>query len=161
MAVVAEEAEKETQWDAYSDYQLVSKGVTKVIHDAIEAYALLDQSAHTGNKVGTKEETRLRADILAAAMRLRVELESERDRGEDYASEILEDWEGDDGYINRFRRAPFNGTTDLEWFADFVSQIRRAGWELGYLKAGREEQAEHQGDEEDSEVYDLINNMTL
>lgn len=152
----AEEAEKETQWDAYSDYQLVSKWVTKSIRDAIEAYALLDQSAHTGNKVGTKEETRLRADILAAAMRLRVELESERDRGEDYASEILEDWEGDDGYINRFRRAPFNGTSDLDWFADFVSQIRRAGWELGYLKAGEEKDGKQSGDAYDGQIREMI-----
>ena len=70
-----EDTEPESQWDAYSDYQLVSKWVTKSIRDAIEAYALLDQSVHTGNKVRTKEETQLRADILAAAMTLRIEQE--------------------------------------------------------------------------------------
>ena len=73
----------------------------------------------------------------------------------------MDKWEGEEGYVNRFRRTPFNGTGDLEWFGDFVSDIRRAGWELGYLKAGREEKAEDQGDSEDSEVYNLIQEMSL
>lgn len=155
-----EPEESEAKWDAYSDYALVSKWVTKSIRDAIEAYALLDQATQTGHKITSREETQLRADILAAAMRLRVELESERDRGQDYAKEILDRWEGEDGYIQEFRRVGFGGTQSLEWFDKFASDIRRAGWQLGYLKAGRSEEPERQGNSDDSEVYDMIEEMT-
>lgn len=150
----------DTEWDAYSDYKLVSKWVTKSIRDAIEAYALLDQGSMTGYKIDTGDRARFRADILAAALRLRIELESEARRDEDYAVEILDRWEGEDGYIERFRNLPAGQTHQFEHFAEFVSDIRRAGWELGYLKAGREEKSEDHGDSEDSEVFDVIKEMT-
>lgn len=150
----------ESEWDAYSDYQLVSKWVTSSIRDAIEAYALLDQGGMTGYKVDAREEAQLRADVLAAAVRLRIELESERKRGEEYAEEILDRWEGEEGFIKRFRNAPSQQTGQLEFFEGFVSDIRRAGWELGYLKAGREESGDGTGDPYDGEVRDLMEEMT-
>lgn len=156
----AREASAEGEWDAYSDYRFVSQAVTRSIRDAIEAFALLDQATQTGYKIRAKEEAQLRADILAAAMRLRVELESERDRGLDYAEDILGKWEGENGYINQFRAAGVRQTSSLEWFEEFASDIRRAGWELGYLQAGREEEPDKYGDSEDSEVYEVIEEMS-
>lgn len=154
----AREQPEDTEWDAYSDYRFVSQAVTRSIRDAIEAFALLDQATQTGYKIKSKEEAQLRADILAAAMRLRVELQSERDRAE-YAQDILDKWEGEDGYISEFRAAGMRETSSLKWFEDFASDIRRAGWELGYLQAGREEEADKHGDAEDSEVLEVIEEM--
>lgn len=148
------------EWDAYSDYALVSKWVTKSIRDAMEAFALLDQATQTGYKIKSREEAQLRADILAAAMRLRVELESERDSGAEYAEKILDRWDGEDGYIEQFRATGMRETNELDWFGEFASDIRRAGWELGYLQAGRKQEEDNHGDAEDSEVFEVIEEMS-
>lgn len=158
MAVADESPDSE--WDAYSDFKLVSKWVTKSIRDAIEAFALLDQASQTNYKIKAAEEAQLRADILAAAMRLRVELESEQASGTEYAVEILDKWQGEDGFIKQFRAAGMRETDQLDWFEEFASDIRRAGWELGYLQAGRQEEEDHHGDAKDSEVYDVIEEMS-
>lgn len=153
-----------TEWDAYSDYALVSKWVTKSIRDAIEAFALLDQANAVGHKIDTREETQLRSDILSAAMRLRIELEAESDRGEDYAEKILNDWTGsgeEPGYIEKFRATPARQTADLEFLADFAAGIRKAGWKLGYLQAGREQESVDEGDQDDAEVTQIIQEMTV
>lgn len=155
----------ETEWDAYSDYALVSKWVAQSIRDAIEAYALLDQAAMTNRKVTTNEETKLRADIVSAAMRLQTELQQERDRNKEFAKEILTRWEDSDdgeepGYITRFRTAQSGEVSQLEFLNQFAQDIRRAGWELGYLQAGREEETRTGGDDADGEVLDLIEEMS-
>jgi len=158
------DVETTTEWDAYSDYALVSKWVTKSIRDAIEAFALLDQANAVGHKIDSKEETQLRSDILSASMRLRVELEAEADRGEEYADDILADWigsEGEDGYIQRFRATPARQTANLEFLSEFAAGIRKAGWELGYLQAGREQETVDEGDRDDAEVTEIIQEMTV
>lgn len=151
--------ERETQWDAYSDYQLVSQRVTRSISDALDAYVLIDAGMKTGYKLRAQEEAELRADILGAAMRLRIELENERESREVY-DEILSDWEGDEGYISRFRKMNLEGQPGA-WLEEFITQIRRAGWELGYLKAGREEESKAGGGAYDGEVVDMIEGMTI
>ncbi len=164
MALSESTDEPDSEWDAYSDYALVSKWVTKSIRDAIEAFALLDQASRTGHKIDSREETQLRSDILAAAMRLRVELEAEQERGAQYANEILGKWESGkdgEGYIEQFRTAPRGSTPELPFLVEFASDIRRAGWKLGYLQAGREQEQENQGDSGDSEVYQMIEEMTI
>lgn len=145
----------DSEWDAYSDYAQVSQRVTESISDAMDAYAALDNAVATGNKLNLRERTLLRADILAAAMRLQIELEAERDRGADYAEKMLDRWEGDEGYINRFRTSSFVDHSP-EWFNDFASDIRRAGWELGYLQAGRENKIDQTPDGEDGDIRSMI-----
>lgn len=154
-----EDTATEGQWDAYSDYQLVSRGVAKSIRDATRAYAEIVSGIRSGYKIGPQEEAELRADILSAAITLRTELKNEREKREIY-DEILSRWEGEEGYISRFRDADLT-TQPGEWFEEFVEDIRRAGWELGYLKAGRKEEEENKGDSEDSEVFQLIEEMSL
>jgi len=163
-AVEPENNDQRGEWDAYSDYQLVSKWVTKSIRQAVDAYAVLDQYNQTGTKANNPNQVvRFRADILAAATRLKIELESERDRGIDYATEILDKWEGEEGYISKFRQTRIVGSAEPtpDWLDDFASDIRRAGWRLGYLRAGREEEVEDEGDSADSEVRKVIEEMTL
>lgn len=147
--------EPDAEWSAYSDYAYVSKRVTESISDALDAYAALDNAVMTGQKLTTHERTELRSDILAAAMRLQIELESERDRNAEYAAEMLDRWEGDDGYIDSFRNTSFvNHSPD--WFNRFASDIRRAGWELGYLKAGKENAVKNDGDDADGDIRSML-----
>jgi len=153
-----------TTWDAYSDYKDVSNRLTKSIDSAIEAFSLLDQAKQTGYKVPAKVMMQERAEIVAAAMRLRVELEAEAERDEEYATDILEKWTGvgdEPGYLTQFRTAPPGGTAELEFLEEFATDIRRAGWHLGYLQAGREQEKENQGESGDSEVYQMIEEMTV
>lgn len=154
------DSESQTQWDAYSDYQLVSQRVAKSIEDANDAYAIIESGLKSGAKIDSYQETELRADILGAAMRLRVELENERDKRPVY-DDILSDWEGEDGYIARFRRMDLQYDAQGEWLAEFILQIRRAGWELGYLKAGREEKHDDPGGSDDSDILELFEEMKL
>src|SRR6056297_1734037 len=97
-----EESGAETEWDAYSDYQHVSRRVAKSIGDAVDAISIIDSAGIAGEKIQAPQETDLRADVLGAVRRLQTELENERETKAVY-DEILTRWEGDEGYINRFR----------------------------------------------------------
>ncbi|UXF50877.1 MAG: hypothetical protein HQRvContig02_20 [Haloquadratum phage sp.] len=150
----------DTEWDAYSDYQHVSRRVAGSIGDAIDAISVIDSGKVAGEKLSSREETDLRADVLGAVIRLQTELENERDQNEVY-DEILARWEGDEGYINRFRGVDPMDYQAEAWLQQFARDIHRAGWELGYLKAGREEKQNRGGDAYDGEVRDMIEEMTI
>jgi len=155
-----EESGPETEWDAYSDYQHVSRRVAKSIGDAIDAISIIESGKVAGEKLSSREETDLRADVLGAVIRLQTELEIERETKEVY-EEILTRWEGEDGYINRFRNLDVMNPQSEGWLQQFASDIHRAGWELGYLKAGREEKQSRGGDAYDGEVREMIEEMTI
>jgi len=155
-----EESGPETEWDAYSDYQHVSRRVAKSIGDAIDAISIIESGKVAGEKLSSREETDLRADVLGAVIRLQTELENERETKEVY-EEILTRWEGEDGYINRFRNLDVMNPQSEGWLQQFASDIHRAGWELGYLKAGREEKQSRGGDAYDGEVREMIEEMTI
>jgi hypothetical protein len=150
----------ETQWDAYSDYQHVSRRVAKSIGDAIDAISIIESGKVAGEKLSSREETDLRADVLGAVIRLQTELENERDTKDAY-DDILSRWEGDDGYIARFRALDVMAPNSEQWLQQFAADIHRAGWELGYLKAGREEKQSRGGDAYDGEVREMIEEMTI
>lgn len=145
------------EWSAYSDYQFVSQSVSESIANAIEAYALLDQAAREGCKTAPGEVARMRADILSAAMMLRVELEAVS--GNEQLDEIEQRWkDGEDpGHISKFRTADLT-SSQPDWLYQFVSDIRKAGWELGYLQAGREE-TDWSEDPYDGEVIQMLEGM--
>jgi len=155
-----EESGPETEWDAYSDYQHVSRRVAKSIGDAVDAISIIDSGDVAGEKLSSREETDLRADVLGAVIRLQTELENERETKAVY-DEILTRWQGDDGYVNRFRALGITNLQTQPWLQQFATDIHRAGWELGYLKAGREEKQSRGGDAYDGEVRDMIEGMTI
>jgi len=155
-----EESRAETEWDAYSDYQHVSRRVAKSIGDAVDAISIIDSGDVAGEKLSSREETDLRADVLGAVIRLQTELENERETKAVY-DEILTRWQGDDGYVNRFRALGITNLQTQPWLQQFATDIHRAGWELGYLKAGREEKQSRGGDAYDGEVRDMIEEMTI
>ena len=150
----------DTEWDAYSDYQHVSRRVAGSIGDAIDAISVIDSGKVAGEKLSSREETDLRADVLGAVIRLQTELENEREQKEVY-DEILARWEGDEGHINRFRGVDPMDYQAEAWLQQFARDIHRAGWELGYLKAGREEKQSRGGDAYDGEVREMIEEMTI
>jgi len=160
MSSQRDEPGPDTQWDAYSDYQHVSRRVAKSIGDAIDAISIIESGKVAGEKLSSREETDLRADVLGAVIRLQTELENERESKAVY-SEILGRWEGEEGYISRFRALNVMAPHSDEWLQRFASDIHRAGWELGYLKAGREEKQSRGGDAYDGEVRDMIEEMTI
>jgi len=154
-----EESGPETEWDAYSDYQHVSRRVAKSIGDAVDAISIIDSAGIAGEKIQAPQETDLRADVLGAVRRLQTELENERETKAVY-DEILTRWQGDEGYINRFRSLNAPALQSQPWLQQFAADIHRAGWELGYLKAGSEKGGSDTGDRGDGEVRDVIEGMT-
>lgn len=130
----------DTRWDGYSDYRLVSGRIARTVDDAIEAYAVIDARHSEGASVPPSLAADARASILTAAMMLQNELEQDKEEVELY-QDILDRWQGEDGFIRQLDHVRL---TDGRpgWLYEFVLDIRRAGWQLGYLQAGRTESAE-------------------
>lgn len=147
----------ESEWNAYSDYQTVSQWVAESINEATHSYVKLSSAIRSGYKISPEEETHLRADILLGAMAVRTELEHNRQQREIY-DEILSRWEGEDGFVTRFRELQLPKEYE-PWIEQFIEDIRRAGWELGYLKAGREDEVTENGDGFDGELRDMIDQI--
>jgi len=150
----------DTQWDAYSDYQHVSRRVAGSIGDAIDAISIIESGKVAGEKLSSREETDLRADVLGAVIRLQTELENEREQRETY-DEILSRWEGEEGFIARFRALDVMAARSEPWLQQFAQDIHRAGWELGYLKAGSETTDNSGGAKDDSDIQELFEEMTV
>jgi len=126
-----------TTWDGYSDYQSVSQCNARTIHDAVEAFAQIERGHKEGVKLGDKEAARAGSRIMTAAINVQTELAAYEDENEEYA-DLLESFNGPDGYVSRLRAVRL-GHESPDWLLQFVRDIRRAGFMLGYLKAGREE----------------------
>ena len=151
---------RETEWDAYSDYQHVSRRVAGSIGDAVDSLIVIERAKVNGESIKPSQETDLQADVLGAVVRLRTELENERDSKQVY-DEILSRWEGEDGFVSRFRTVDVADYQPEPWLEQFASDIHRAGWELGHPKAGREETTREGGDAYDGEVREMIEGMTV
>lgn len=153
-------------WDGYSDYQTISSRIGRNVFNAIDAYADI-HSLHTeGARVSAREAATARAEILSAALSLKPELESQYKTNDDIA-DIVDRWDNgrggagsgidvpDEGFIDAFNDTRLS-TENPEWLYQFVIDIRRAGWELGYLKAGRHEETGER-DFEPADVTELLN----
>lgn len=160
MSSQPDESAGETQWDAYSDYQHVSRHVAKSITDAVDAISTIKSAKVANEKLSTEAETDLRADVSGAVFWLQPELEQERDSKEVY-DEILSRWEGEDGYKRRFDGINVMDTQTDSWLGQFARDIKRAGWELGYLKAGSETTDRSGGEKDDSDIQELFEEMKL
>jgi len=126
-----------THWDGYSDYQTVSQRITQSIHDAIEAAATIERAHQETARVDNEEAARAGSRIMAAAINVQTELQAYEDENDQY-EELLAKFDGSDGYVHRFRTTQLHKECP-DWLYEFVVDIRRAGFELGYLQAGREE----------------------
>lgn len=136
-------------WDGYSDYRTVSSRIGNFIFDAIDAYADVHSIHAEGATLEPRIAAQARSRILAASMALQAEMSHERENDDDI-DEILARWEGSGGadgvsvdvpsagFVSEFRTISLYDD-DPEWLRAFVADLWRAGWELGYLKAGRHE----------------------
>lgn len=147
-------------WDGYSDYQQVAGHVASEIHDATAAAAVIQRTQAEGGDYNPREIAKAGSRIFSAALLLEPQLELYDHPNDDY-QDILEDWQGNDGYFEQFKRADLWNECPA-WLIDFVRQINEAGHKLGYLKAGREEDIKDDvGDDADAEVMEVIEEMTL
>lgn len=150
------------RYEGFTDYQSVSQRIARSIDEAVQEYASLQRIHAENGKVpydGAGER------ILAAALRLLPELEDQRETDVVY-DEMLVRWKADEpvqddtevevptsGYIELLMTTQLNRDCP-EWLYQFVTDIRRAGWELGYLKAGRH--AEEDDEFEKIDVRDMF-----
>jgi hypothetical protein len=139
----AEQKTEQSYFDGYSDYQSVSKDIGSAVADAIDAYGYLIASDGRNNR---QKKTRAHGRILAAAMRLLPEMEQSKSVKPEL-EEIYQRWVGDSeaeqGYLEMLEDADF-GRQAPEWLTDFVFEIRKAAWKLGYLRAGKEKTKQDQ-----------------
>lgn len=130
-----------SRWEGYSDYRVVSGRIARTIEDAVEAYAVIDARHSEGASVSPELASDARASIMAAAMMLQHEMERERGDDEKPYDEILSRWEGEEGFLRQMDTVQLRQVRPA-WLHEMVLDIRRAGWELGYLQAGRTESQE-------------------
>jgi len=142
-----------TRWDGYSDYQSVSDRIEQSIHDAIEGFATVERAQHENASWHPNEAARCGARILTAAINVQTELYAYADDNDEYA-ELLEKFEGDDGYVQKLREVRLRNESP-GWLYEFVIDIRTAGFKLGYLKAGREEE-ENTGDTPGDQAQEMF-----
>lgn len=154
MAADADQGGKRTErYEGFADYYSVSQRIARSIDEAVQEYATI-QRTHAEN--GRVNFDGAGGRILAAALRLLPELKDQRDTENDVYDEILVRWlddepENDDLVVEP--EPPMDGAIEQlmnarlkqgcpEFLHQFVIDIRRAGWELGYLQAGRHEAEE-------------------
>jgi len=151
------------EWDAYSDYNQVANSVTNEIHKATRAAGLIQRYHNDGGRFDSREIAESAAYIQSATMMLDEQLHyfsGSESSDEDTHQQILDKWRGDNGRISKMQETDFVHECP-DWLPDLVRELYRAGLLLGYLKAGRVEEMEEDGDAEDSEVMAVIEEMTL
>lgn len=149
-----------TRWEGYSDYRSISDRMAKSMDDALEAYASLVSRHSAGAKVSADEAARARRHLLVAAMKLLPELEEDADEVDEY-QDILTRWTDTDeddspGYLTALHDADLQSDVP-DWLEQFALDIRNAGWEIGYLQAGRRTKTESE-DEVTVEVNSMFQN---
>jgi len=129
------------RWQGYSDYQHVSISTARAIDEALGAYARIRGLHVQGARIPPEVAATAHGKMLAPCMQLLPEIEQEADgdTAEVY-EQILADW-SDDGHLNRLSEVNLVESCP-GWLQTMMIQLRRAGWELGYLKAGKRDAPE-------------------
>lgn len=124
-----------TRWEGYADYQVVSRQVASSIDRAIEAFARVEGAHIEDAPLDKTTAAEARGRIRAATIKLIPEMRADR-KEVDTFDEILSRWHGEDGLLAAFRDARLRRECPAE-LHQLVIDIKTAGWELGYLKAGQ------------------------
>lgn len=131
-------------WDGFSIYAEISRDIHESVGQAIDSYSAIVSYHSESAKLRDEEAAQHKAAILSAAHRLLTEMQIEADRGgprADRYTEILDKWQGDDGWIEQLHKANLS-REHPPWLHEFASTIHRGAWHLGYLQAGRREEVE-------------------
>lgn len=143
-----------TEYEAYSDYQHISREIAHDILDAGRAASAIQRYHSEGGEYDPRQIGEAAATVLTPALMI-VEQLKIYEGSSDELDKILDDWTGDDGYIARMRATDFV-REDPAFLQEFVRQMHHAGLELGYLQAGREETTREIDDERDAAVDDMF-----
>jgi len=135
--------ETQQRWEGYSDYQSVSNRVAAAIDDAIDAYAYIESLHIENERIRQREAAEARSRILAATIKLLPELEANAnnntDNGDIY-TDIHTRWttsfNDGDGFLDRLKHTQLQHECP-DWLGILAQDIRKAGFEIGYLQAGR------------------------
>lgn len=149
------DSESGTRWEGYSDYEIVSRQVATSVDRAIEAFSRIEAAHIEDAAIDKSTAAEARGRIRAATMKLIPEMEADREDVEQYDT-ILSRWEGEDGLLVAFREASLRRECPGELY-QLVLDIKTAGWELGYLKAGRTASTEPE-DTVEAEVESIFGN---
>jgi hypothetical protein len=143
-----------TEYEAYSDYQQVSKRIGFDIREAARAASTIQRVDAEGSPAKPREIAKAGAKILSPALLLRAQLEM-YEGSNDTLDRILDDWTGEDGYIARLKASDLL-RDESDFVVDFAAQMQTVGLELGYLQAGREETKREIDDERDHAVDEMF-----
>lgn len=143
MSADSEETATTKRWEGYSDYQTNSNRVAAAIDDAIDAYAYVESLHIEGARIRQNDAAEARSRIVGATIKLLPELEENASNSGDDETiydEILtrwtEEYDGGEGFLKRLKQVRLRSDCP-EWLGDLAQDIRKAGWEIGYLQAGR------------------------
>lgn len=124
-----------TRWEGYSNYENVSYRFAASVDKALEAFARIDAAHSEGADVPPLIAAEARGRILTAMMKVMTEMERDQENVELY-EEILGKWTGERGYNARLSQTSLREESPA-WLFDMMMDLRKAAWELGYLKSGR------------------------
>lgn len=128
-----------TRWNSFSNYGDIAEDVHQAVVGAIEAQAFIHAMHQEGARVSPEDAAEASARMLSAARRLLTEMRRENERNSDGPyDDILEKWEGPNGYISQLAGSNLSDSSPA-FLHDFVEDIHRAAFEIGYIRAGREE----------------------
>lgn len=145
-------------WEGYSDYEFVSRRMSIAIDEAVDAYSKIRAMHQEGARIRAEPAAKARSHIYAAALRVLVEMEGQD--GEQY-DDILQRWQPDDddedGYLDKLDSVQLQ-TQCPDWLYQMIKDIRTAGWELGYLQAGRKNR-ERTDDSPEAEANEMFQGL--
>lgn len=145
---------QKADFEAYSDYQHISREIAHDILDAGRAATAIQRYHNERGQYQAREVGEASASLLTPAYMLVEQMEMHRG-GNDTLDDILEDWNGENGYLVRIQETDFVNEYP-EFMDEFVRQLHRAGLELGYLKAGRSREKTEIDDERDAVVDNMF-----
>lgn len=150
----ADDADAADGVDVFNDAISVSRGIIRDVFQSVSAAAKLDQADRNGLKVSPEERAALRSDVQEVTVRLRFEIEQAADRGDQWACEIIDRWDG--GLIDRLERKQMRGGD----YADLARDITTAGIELGYTDVRYDGSTDDKGHSpDDGEIMEIIESM--
>lgn len=165
------------RFEGYSHYKTISSSIAESIDEALDAYARLEASHAEGTKISAKEAAWARSRIKLAALKLAPELRGDAHHNEQYRK-MLARWHGgfefvnddgegetvdpefptpaaDGGYFEALKEIRLQQQCP-DWLEDWVIDIRTAGWEIGYLQAGRSVSPEPDVPDPDEEFEEMF-----
>ena len=155
-------AEGQRRWDGYSDYKTISDSIARQINAANAAHADIKARHKQGARLTRDRAASAESHIFAAIHQLKHEIRREKDSN-DELGEIWDRWteggeEFDQGLLDKLDQTYLVNDCP-EWVGTLVDDIYQAGWELGYIAAGRTESGPDPSDPHDGEVLDMIEGM--